>query len=105
MNNKDQCTIRLLIYKTNKGFRGIVFELGIVEEMDDQELLYYSLMEASQAYIEAVRKNKLPDKLLNKKMSAKYEKKWDEAVRHKIRQVIFQMLTKSMIERMQPTHH
>lgn len=67
-NIKKQGQFRFVIYKRpgEKKYTGVCLDLDIIEEGNDSVALRKSLEEAAQGYLEAVHKDKLNDKLLNK---------------------------------------
>ena len=71
-----QGLLRFIIYKRPKDklFTGVCLDLDIVEEDKDPEKLRKSLEEAVRGYVEAVDKNDLPKKLINRPAPKKYWK-------------------------------
>jgi len=75
-NTKEAGQFRFIIYKRpgDKYFTGVCLDLDIVEKGKDPVFLRKSLEEATQGYLEAVKKNDLPDYLLNRPSPKKYWK-------------------------------
>jgi len=84
-NTKDKGKIRFLIYRSKHQYIGVCFELGIIEEADDEEKLIYRLKNGAQAMVKAVAENGLDDSHLNKNVSLKYYLYWYLSIFLKLR--------------------
>ena len=71
-------TVRYIIFKEGKTWYGVALEFNIVESGDDPKVVYLSLLEAIQGYVECAKKNATPLSILIQKTDPEYEAMWQK---------------------------
>ena len=74
-NSKESGVVEFTIFEENSGFVGVCLTFDIIVEGDNYDVVRQELMDAAKLHIETVRKNNLPEALLNRHAPAEYWEK------------------------------
>ncbi|MDP2641039.1 MAG: hypothetical protein Q8P39_00650 [Candidatus Yanofskybacteria bacterium] len=84
-NTRDKGSTRYLIFHEDGRYFGIALELNLMVEASSYQEAFFELVNAVQGYVEAARKVKVRDDILNQKPDAEYEGMWTEYQDEKLR--------------------
>jgi hypothetical protein len=85
-NTLQRGSTRYLVFKDGDTYFGTALELNIVVEGDSPAETFFLLLDAIGGYIEAARKIKIRDSVLNQSADPEYEAMWNYYLGRKLQE-------------------
>ena len=76
LNTKEKGVMEFLVYKDKSAFVGVCLTFDIIEEGNNPVLLMRSIRESAELHLKTVRKNNMPNDLLNRYAPQEYWEKY-----------------------------